>query len=116
MNIIAEWIAPRDVPMLTDIEFKLVDGRNIMVSWESATFNKRKFQATGVSTTDDEGRVTTGNLAFLRENIESVERVHYLSDSENGNCIKSITFSDRVAGHYKSEEWTFRNPRYHHHI
>ena len=112
MHVFGDWIAPKSCPRLTDIEFNLKNGEKIMVSWESATFGKRRFQATGVSTTDDAGRVTIKNLHFLKDNIESLERVHYLSDSEAGTCVKSVTFVDQVPGHYKSEEWTFFNPNY----
>lgn len=115
MHLFGDWIAPKDLPKLSDLEFKLKNGDRIMISWESATFGKRRFSAQGVSTTDDDGRVTSGNLAFLRENIESIERIHYLSDSADGRHVKDVTFVDSVRGRFKSEEWTFSNPNYNHH-
>lgn len=116
MNISAEWMAPKELPMLTDLEFKLKSGETIMVSWESATFGKRKFDASGVSTTDSDGKVEVGNLKFLKENIDSLIRIHYLSDSADGDHIKTVLFSDRIRGRYKSETWRFDNPNYHHHM
>lgn len=113
MHIFAQWIAPKSAPVLTDLEFTLKNGAHIMVSWESATFGMRRFEATGVSTTDDDGRVTIGNLHFLQENIQDVIGVHYLSTCVSGACIKTVTFVDQVKGKIKSEEWTFENPNHH---
>lgn len=114
MHLFGDWDAPKDLPKLSDLEFSLKNGERIMISWESASFGKRRFSATGVSTTDDDGRVTSGNLKFLMENIVAVERVHYLSDSADGRCVKDVTFVDSVRGRFKSEEWTFTNPNYRH--
>lgn len=116
MHIQADWIAPRECPMLTDLEFILNDGEHIMVSWESATFDKRQFNASGVSTTDSQGKVSTGNLSYLKDNIKELYRVHYLTVSSDNTCVKDVTFIDQVKGHYKSETWTFVNPKFYHHI
>lgn len=116
MNIVGEWMAPKELPMLTDLEFKLKNGETIMISWESATFGKRKFEATGVSTTDADGRVTIGNLKFLRENIDCLIKIHYLSDSSEAYHVKSVLFTDRIRGRYKSESWLYENENYYHHI
>lgn len=113
MNISAEWVAPKDLPMLTDLEFELHNGENIMISWESATFWKGRFEAMGVSTTDSSGRVTSGNLAFLKENIKALISIHYLSESAEGRYVKKVLFSDRQRGRYKSETWLFDNRKQH---
>ncbi len=112
MTIVAEWVAPRHIQRLTDLEFKLKNGKNIMIAWESAVFGMRKFEATGVSTTDENGRVTIGNLSYLKENIDYLSRIHYLSESEDGGYVKSIIFTDRQPGRYKSETWCYSNPNF----
>ena len=113
MTIAAEWVAPRHIQRLTDLEFSLKNGKKIMIAWESGVFGMRRFEATGVSTTDEDGRVTTGNLHFLRENIDNLVRIHYLSESEDGGYVKSIVFTDRQPGRYKSESWCYNNPNFH---
>lgn len=112
MQLHGIWTAPKEIPRLTDLEFVLKNGDRVMISWESGTFGKREFSASGVSTTNEDGRVTTGNLEFLRENIDFLDRIHYLSNSAPGTHVKEVTFVDQVKNRYKTQSWTFVNPNY----
>lgn len=116
MTLYGRWVSPRDLQMLTDLEFRLKDGSKVMISWESATFNKREFNANGVSTTDEHGRVTSGNLDFLRENLDTIERIHYLSRSTDASHIEELVFSDARFGSINSESWTFKNKNFIRHV
>lgn len=112
MTLYGRWVAPRDLPALTDLEFTLKDGSRIMVSWESAKFTKRDFHANGVSTTDSHGRVTSGNLAFLRENIATIDKIHYLNHTSTATHIEELEFTDARIGTINSEIWVFKNENF----